>query len=459
MPELLTCTPERRAEPAPPRLLRFLRPLQVEDPWALLGSRHLDGLRLAAWNDPTEERCLLAAGHARELWPTGPERFAQAGAAWRDFEAQRVELRGAGPAEPLPFALAGFAFSPTPRRSAAWEAWGDGLLWVPELLIQRHAGACWAALTVPAGAGADAGLDRLNALLDALLAEARPPAAPRLASPRAASALSERAWRTWRQGVLDAADALRGEDLAKVVLARAERFESATGDFDPLATARLLRDQQASCVTFLVRGADGQSFVGATPEDLLRLRGRTLHTVALAGTRRRAEGDQDAALGREMLSNDKDRREQRHVLQAIRDALAPLSEQLDVPEQPEVARFAQVQHLRSPIRATLRDDVDVFELLARLHPTPAVGGLPRTDALRWLEAHEDLDRGWYAGPLGWIGPGGGGVFVVALRSALLQGPLATAFAGCGLVEGSDPRAEWVETCQKLEAVRSGLALG
>jgi isochorismate synthase len=246
--------------------------------------------------------------------------------------------------------------------------------------------------------------------------------------------------------------------LQKVVLARQVDWQAPAGTrFDAGATAVALRDQQPDCTVFLVAGPGVGVFVGASPEELVRLCGGQVRTVALAGTARRlAEEAADAAAARTLLSNEKDREEHRLVAQALRESLAPLSTELQGNEAPQVASFADVHHLRTEFQATLKEGASLFDLLEGLHPTPAVGGLPNREALEWIQAHELRDRGWYAAPVGWVDARGEGVFVVAIRSALVRGDRATAFAGCGLVSASDPVQEWDEALAKIRTVRQGI---
>jgi len=456
-------------------MVRVHLTLDLEDPWALMASPLLQGRQLAAWDAPEEDRCFLAVGVTRSRHPEGAGRFREAAALWELLDRAMVELPsevGGDIERELPCLVSGFAFSATgSTRSELWQGWGDSALWVPEILVQRHNGVTRAAITAAAGSSAtpERVADQIEAAaetLDALLRAAREPvSAPVIAGKNNMARVGRDAvaWEAWRDRVeaarssmMDAPDA----SLQKVVLARTERFQPISAvSFDPLDTALALRTRQSHCTTFCVRLPDGRAFVGATPEELVRLEDREVTTMALAGTRSRGwDAANDEDLARELLASGKDRREQSLVSDAIREALTPLVTELDIPETPSVARFTDVQHLKTEIRGHLKDGVNLFDLVERLHPTPAVGGLPRQEALAWLDANEGLDRGWYAGPLGWVSPGGGGVFVVAIRSALLRGGEAAAFAGCGLVERSDAKAEWQETIFKLRAISQGLAL-
>ncbi len=158
----------------------------------------------------------------------------------------------------------------------------------------------------------------------------------------------------------------------------------------------------------------------------------------------------------ELMRSDKEREEHAVVVTMLRESLGPLVERLDVAPRPEIVRLRHVQHLVTPVTGRLRGEASVLDLVARLHPTPAVGGTPRELALELIAEEEPIERGWYAGPLGWLDRHGDGEFVVALRSGVVRGREASLFAGCGIVADSDPEREWDESSAKLLALGSAL---
>jgi isochorismate synthase len=243
--------------------------------------------------------------------------------------------------------------------------------------------------------------------------------------------------------------------LDKVVLAR--RVEvAADRPFDVAGALRRLSDASPESATFAF-GRGDRVFVGATPERLVRTEDRVFRTAAVAGsTRRGADAAEDAALAAALLASDKDREEHAVVVDALRSQLAPLTERLDVPGVPEVLPLHDLQHLVTAIRGTLRDHAGPLSLGALLHPTPAVAGAPRDLALALIAELEGFDRGWYAGPVGWLGPDGDGELMVALRSGVVAGDRATLFAGCGIVADSDAESEWVESGLKLRPMLRAL---
>src|SRR5690606_754905 len=251
----------------------------------------------------------------------------------------------------------------------------------------------------------------------------------------------------WREGVEAALDAFATTDLEKVVLARRADYVFAE-PLDPFSLLGRLEAATPSCFHFLIRPAGGAAFVGASPERLFRQDGAELWTEAVAGTRPRgASASRDAELRDELRLSDKDQPEHGYVLEAIRDALEPISDRLAADAETSDLRLARGRHLYAGVEATLKPDIHAFDVLRALHPTPAVGGTPTPDAMDRIEAVEPFDRGWYAGPVGWIGRDDA-EFAVAIRSGLVRetdgGATLSLFSGAGIVRGSEPEAEWAE---------------
>lgn len=263
---------------------------------------------------------------------------------------------------------------------------------------------------------------------------------------------------SYRAAVARALELIARGAFQKIVLARA--IDIAAPDNEPLHPLRVLntlRERFTDCYSFSLANGRGQSFIGASPERLLRVRNQRLLTEALAGSARRgASASEDAALGNALLLSEKDLREQRHVLDSIRRRLEPLGLALTHPDRPGLRKLANVQHLHTPIEAALPENVRLLDILARLHPTPAVGGTPRESAIPRIRELEDFPRGLYAGAIGWIDSRGNGEFFVGLRSALIDGAHARLYAGAGIVAGSSPDREYDETEIKFRAILDAL---
>jgi isochorismate synthase len=325
---------------------------------------------------------------------------------------------------------------------AAWAPFGFGRWTLPELLVWRDGPGLMAAAFVPEGPGAEdaarSRLERLRSTFPSSFRTARGgPQTLRLTSSR----------EDFEGRVDRALEAIASGRLQKVVMARSVEVEGER-DFDRVDVLARLRDQNPRCATFLFRAPDGTAFLGATPETLCRLEGRELQTEALAGSAPPGHAGS-------LEASDKDHREHQAVARYILQVLEPLASRVDVDAEPAVLPLKNVVHLRTGIRARPREGVGVGELVRALHPTPAVGGTPRERALEFLEENEALDRGWYAGPVGWVGPGRAHL-MVGLRSALVKGAWARLFVGAGIVAGSNSAAEWRETEMKSLAMLRAL---
>jgi salicylate biosynthesis isochorismate synthase/menaquinone-specific isochorismate synthase len=255
----------------------------------------------------------------------------------------------------------------------------------------------------------------------------------------------------YEEAVTRAIERIRSGELEKLVLAREVQVRAPRAH-DPGAVFDVLRGGFPECLIYAV-GRGEATFIGATPELLVRREGMRASTVALAGsTRRSADPAVDDHLGESLLRSDKNRHENLVVAERIAKALAPFSVWVTVAPEPVLIKVANIQHLAVPIRAQLAEAAGALALAGALHPTPAVGGEPDEVAKRLIPALEGLDRGWYAGTLGWTDTNGDGEFWVTLRCALLRGELASCYAGCGIVADSDPASELAETEVKLQAL-------
>ncbi|WP_017574678.1 isochorismate synthase [Nocardiopsis kunsanensis] len=257
--------------------------------------------------------------------------------------------------------------------------------------------------------------------------------------------------REWKEAVSDTIAHIRGGELEKAVLAR-DAVARAEGPIDVRVLLERLRRRFPSCFTFSVDG-----MVGATPELLLRREGDRMTSLVLAGTRPRGQDQEhDRALGEDLLASAKDDQEHHLAVDSLRVALGPLVEELDIPRAPELLRLANVQHLATHVGARFAEGVSALDAVAALHPTAAVGGTPTEAAMRLIAGTEGMDRGGYAGPVGWIDGDGNAEWGIALRCARVEGARARLFAGGGIVAGSDPEAELAETESKFRVIREAL---
>ncbi len=337
-------------------------------------------------------------------------------------------------------AVGGFAYRPDREPSGAWSGFPALLLRVPALAVTRVRGRTYAtALTADA-----------VALLELSSMGVRAPAARRLAVTEVRSSVA------WTAAVATAASRLRAGEAAKVVLAR-EVLARGDGVVSAAMVARSLRAAYPSCFTYLITGADGTAFAGASPELLIRRSGDRAFAQPMAGSVARGATDaEDDRLARQLEDSAKDAVEHRVVSEFVVDALRPFARSVAA-RSPEVVRFTNIQHLATSVTAELTSPpADALELAAALHPTPAVGGWPREAADAMIDELEGMERGWYAGAVGWIDGNGDGEFAVALRCGLLWEDGARLYAGVGIMPDSDPARELEETELKFKALLTAL---
>jgi isochorismate synthase len=430
------------------------------DPLAVITTSRRDGEPWWSFEQPDRDRLAFAAlGCARALDVAAADnagRFVAASAAWHAALEDAAADPPDGPPGAGLGAVGGFAFAGDGGSSPAWDGFGPGSLQVPECALVRHRDAVW--LTVNADVAPDDTGDEVIARVERRLAALRTAPLP-LMDPDPVSGVNVHSVMPpshYEAAVARAVERIRAGELAKIVLAREVEVRAPAG-LDPAAVLSVLREGFPACFTFAVGRGDAV-FLAASPELLVRRQGARASTVALAGSiRRSADPAVDDHLGEQLLRSDKDRAENEIVARRIERALAPHAVWVAAAPEPGLVKVANIQHLGRPIRAQLARPLDALRLAAILHPTPAVGGEPWPVAEPLLPALEGFDRGWYAGPVGWIDSAGDGEFCVALRCALLRGTSARLFAGAGIVADSDSAAELAETEVKLGALLPILA--
>ena len=434
------------------------------DPISLVAAAIEADLEVALWLRPWEGMAFVGVGRAWATSPAGPDRFHQAEAAWREaMDGARIDRGGAEAPGSGPVLLGALGFTGrVPAADDPWGPFGASSLVLPELLlaVTPDGTTLTGTLAAPVAHADVRGLERRWERLAVRARALAPNPNGMVAMPVFATLATVDEQPThdhWRRLVGMFSGAVGRGRIDKVVLARRVDLRSPVELDVPNALRRLAASAPESTTYAFRRG--GRTFLGATPERLVRTEGRTFRTVAVAGTiRRGADPAEDEQLGRALLASEKDREEHAVVVSSIRDLLRPVADSLTVAPEPGVMTLRFVQHLVTEISGTVPDAHGLLALGERLHPTPAVGGEPRDVALALLDEHEGFDRGWYAGPVGWLGADGDGELCVALRCGIVDRTNATLFAGCGIVADSDPDLEWEESRIKLRAVVSALGI-
>ncbi|HWO14186.1 MAG TPA: isochorismate synthase [Polyangiaceae bacterium] len=434
----------RHAAPSDLMLVRVAVPSIA--PEALL--EHFPEQEGVLWSPPNGP-AFAGIGAAAAITGSGPSRFAEVRAGAEALWA-RVRPRGPGAvAAARPRLFGGFAFAPGGAASDNWSGFGAARFVLPRITYAAQDGAGWMTLAIERWELERGSGDALVAFERACeIATACPAPAPGQAVQPASRCDGEP--RAFERQVEELVERIQRGELSKVVAAR-EVLLSFSSAIDPVATVVGLREQALECVRFLFRFGDA-TFLGATPERLLYKRGRLLETEALAGS---IDAGADSP-ERRLQASAKDLEEHALVVSAITSALEPLCDAPRLPARPGVRSLKHLLHLCTPIQAVLSRDAHVLELIERLHPTPAVGGVPTAAALACIERYESFDRGWYAGAIGWFDALDDAEFNVALRSGLVRSDRAWLYAGAGIVRESRAALEYAETTLKLSAMLSAL---
>ena len=431
-----------------PVLVSVARPLQTPpDPLAFFAAAKGWGRR-SFWARPNDGFWMAGSGAAAVLQTNGKSPVR----AVRQSLASLLDsaiIQGAGPVF-----TGGVRFDPLAERHPLWAGFPDASLTLPWLLLTVSNDEAWLTSNLLVSPETDPRSEnrRAETMIDVLTSTGfRAEPQPRVLLD---SADGYDRWEEWLEQALSS---IEDGGLSKVVLAR-RRTLLGDGDFSALAALDRLIDSYPQCTVFAVDNGKS-TFLGATPEELVRLRKGKLALSCLAGTAPRgATPEEDERLGRELLASGKERREHQAVVSMLAEALGSACSELHWNREPDIAYLRNVQHLRTSFQGRLGFNRGILDIVRLLHPTPALGGTPTGAALELIRRLEG-DRGWYAAPLGWMDHEGDGEFSVAIRSALLQGDQATLFAGSGIVEGSDVEREFEETELKFQPLLKALGEG
>ncbi len=399
------------------------------------------------WENCEEQIAFAGSGVAVELMAWGPDRFDKiATDAGELFAGAFVEEED----NPLtsPRLFGGFSFRHDFMLDNTWSIYTPAFFVLPHYQLLSKDGAAW--LTINAQIPLD---EPPRRLIPDLRAALRQKIAQLKALEPRIDASEENALQSidypmsfpvWEAMIEEATQGIYAGALRKVVLARAAelRFREPV---KLLPALRHLAAQYANCYRFLFEPRPRYAFYGASPELLASVQGRRLETMALAGSAARADtAEADRRLGDALLDSDKERLEHEIVVEKMCQRLLPMTESLET-QSPRLLKLSNIQHINTPIHAALTQPCGILPLIETLHPTPALGGDPRQDALRLIRDLEPIPRGWYGAPVGWIDSNSDGQFAVAIRSAVAQESRAWVYAGAGIVADSIPRREWEET--------------
>lgn len=440
-------------------LVSITLPIAGIDPLAAL-ELHPDYEEKFYWDHPENSISISAAGKVRELKSTGKNRF-------KDISKQSLLLKNDIQAYTAinhsmsgPLFLGGYSFTDH-NIGSVWNKFGAARFVLPEWMLIESGNLHLLTVVIEKKERKAHDIyqeiisritDFLNIAGDIESTHNGKSASNKILC--TLESISDR--KKWNRNVNKAKTLIEKGRFEKIVLARSVTYTSSE-NINPTIVAHQLREKYPQCYNFLIQKDPDTSFVGATPERLASFKDGVFTTEGLAGsTNRGTSAVEDAALAKSLLTSEKDQNEHHFVVRAIGNSLQQFSDRIEHPRQPKIKKLKNVQHLFTPITASIKKGVQIHELIHELHPTPAVGGFPKDDAVPYIQEIETLERGWYSGPVGWFNMNGSGEFAVAIRSALLHKNSATLYAGCGIVKDSDPENEWDETILKFRPLLDAL---
>ncbi|QKY69762.1 isochorismate synthase MenF [Lentibacillus sp. CBA3610] len=392
------------------------------------------------WSSTAEDFHIAGVGSAFHL-KAESNRLEQAETSWQKLLDEAMihnpyETPGTGLVT-----MGGMSFDPTTRKSALWKNFSHLSFTVPNFMLTQWDDTCYLTINIQAGKNDDASelADELNEKESMLLHHST--YLPEGAHIKANQEIEPD---EWKEKVKFATDYIKDNNADKIVLAR-ELVVKLTDKAVASSVLNKLIAQQPNSYVFAFE-RNGDCFIGASPERLVRQDKKEVLSTCLAGTaprgKTRAEDDR---IGHSLFNDEKNRSEHDFVVQMIRQSMEHYCRAVHVPDKPVIYPLKNLQHLYTPVTATLNEGYSIFDIIGKLHPTPALGGVPRDESLAFIREHEQLDRGWYGAPVGWLDSNHNGEFAVAIRSGLIQGDQASLFAGCGIVKDSNPEAEYDET--------------
>ncbi|MEX0993947.1 MAG: isochorismate synthase [Balneolaceae bacterium] len=456
-----------------PSLARFIRdhsgkkwlslafPVPAIDPLAYIEQK-TDPDDLYYWEQPDRSFAIVAGGSSTVLKSTGKNRFTDIGQQSRTLSKQIASFSSQDPLSQDPFLLGGYSFSDH-NIDQEWKEFGAARFVLPEWCIVKKSGLHYLKLVLPLqGVHPEEIIEQIQERYAHFIGirekirnfKFSPP--PRENKAVRKFHIKENFISEWYTQVDKARKMINSGDFQKIVIARQLEFHTEQ-TIHVTRALHHLREHFPGCTVFMVRAGNGPIFLGATPDRLIALHRNRILTEGLAGSISRGESaSEDAALEHFLMKSPKDREEHEIVVQDIHKNLTSYSSGVEYPDKPEIKKLSNVQHLYTPITARVNSSTTIHDLAGHLHPTPAVGGYPRHRAIPHINEIESINRGWYAGPIGWYNLRGSGEFAVAIRSALINNKEGRLFAGCGIVADSDPDKEWTETELKLKPVLNAL---
>jgi len=399
------------------------------------------------WKDPADEIVLIGLGISKQIQSDqATDRFFHVEKEWKVFLEDSIIFNPYTEIGVGPLMFGGFSFDPYKEKTDLWSKYADSLFHIPKYLLSIIDGETYLTTNIVFTSNDDLSLfskivEERNQLLRSLKQND-------LAKCAALLETNEISPEKWKQAVDGVVKELKNGPLKKVVLARELRLVFNKQVEADAVLDRLYTEQPASFI--FAFESNGDCFIGASPERLVKKHESEVYSTCLAGSiSRGSTEEEDWILGQTLLNDQKNLIEHEFVVEMIKEALEESCEEIILPEKPQLMKNRDIQHLYTPVVGKCNKDASLLLLVERLHPTPALGGLPKKAAVEKIRQVEELDRGFYGAPLGWVDYKQNGEFAVSIRCGLLQGDEASLFAGCGVVADSNSESEYLETSLKF----------
>jgi menaquinone-specific isochorismate synthase len=445
----------RAKQTGKPILLSNVHKIDPIDPLLFyhIGREHYSGQRFF-WKDPTEEVFLIGIGILQQIQSDqAADRFFHVESMWKEFLNESIienpyEENAIGPVM-----FGGFSFDPYKEKTSLWSSYSESQFHVPKYMLSIIKGQAFITTNIIFTQHDDLSyiqkaIDERTQLFHSLKKDFTFKSAYLLET-------KEISPNGWKESVYEVVKDLKEGLMKKVVLARELRlfFEDYVEAENVLS--HLLVEQRESFIFAFESNND--CFIGASPERLVKKQGDAVFSTCLAGSIPRGKtSDEDQVLGETLLNDQKNLIEHQFVVEMIKEALEDSCEEITLPSKPQLMKMRDIQHLYTPVIGKSKKDTSLLLFVDRLHPTPALGGLPKAAAVEKIRQVEELDRGFYGGPLGWVDYKSNGEFAVSIRSGLIQGKETSLFAGCGIVADSDSESEYLETSLKFRPMLTAL---
>ncbi|KON86638.1 isochorismate synthase [Sporosarcina globispora] len=406
------------------------------------------------WKDPSSEAYIIGLGICKQIQSdqsTG--RFNRVEKEWKRFINNSIIFNPYDKNATGPVMFGGFSFDPLKQKTKLWSKYSDSLFHVPTYMYSEMNGQAYLTTNVVCTQHDGESLfEKIVAERGMLIASIKG------YHPESSNPLREEADinpEKWMNTVDSVVDELKSGPLKKVVLARESRLKYEKPIEIERVLSNLMELQRESFI--FAFESNGDCFIGASPERLIKKYGENVFTTCLAGSIPRGKTEEDDhILGEALLHDQKNLTEHQYVVDMIKEAMEESCSEVELPDKPQLMKMRDIQHLYTPVIGKTKGEASLLALVDRLHPTPALGGLPKRAAVEKIREVEELDRGFYAAPLGWMDFRGNGEYAVAIRSGLIQGNEASLFAGCGVVQDSNAESEYQETKIKFRPMLTAL---